>query len=59
MNRPSSTITAATLAGMAVTAAWALIDNFTALSVSPTVVSSTTTFAVAFVGYFKKEQILK
>ncbi len=59
MNRPSSTITAATLAGMAVTAAWALVDNFTALEVSATVVSSTTTFAAALVGYFKRETVYK
>ena len=59
MNRPSSTITAATLAGMAVTAAWALVSNFTTLEVSPEVVSSTTTFAVAVVGYFKRERVYK
>jgi len=57
--KPSSTITAATLAGMGMAAIWALVDNFTAVSVSPTVVSTTTTFISALVGYMKRELVLK
>lgn len=59
MKRPSSTITAATLAGTAMAAIWALVDNFTSLSVSPTVVSTTTTFVSALVGYLKPERVLQ
>jgi len=58
MNKPSSTITAATLAGMGITAAWALVDNFTALSVSATVVSTTSLFGMSAAGYFKRENVL-
>lgn len=58
MNRPSSTITAATLAATGVTLIWALVDNFTALSVSAVVVSGSTAFVAAFFGYFQKENVL-
>ena len=59
MNAPSSTITAATLVGMGITAVWALIDNFTAITVSATVVSTTALFGMSLAGYFKKETVLK
>ena len=59
MNKPSSTITAATLVGMGITAIWALVDNFTAISVSATVVSTTSLFGMYIAGYFKKEKVLK
>jgi hypothetical protein len=59
MNKPSSTITAATLVGMGITAAWALIDNFTAITVSATVVSTTSLFGMSLAGYLKKETVLK
>ena len=58
MNKPSSTITAATLVGMGITAVWALVDNFTAISVSATVVATTSLFGMSFAGYFKKENVL-
>jgi len=58
MNKPSSTIKAATLVGMGITAAWALVDNFTAISVSATVVSTTSLFGMSLAGYFKKEKVL-
>ena len=58
MNKPSSTITAAALAGAGVTLAWALVDNFTALSVSAAVVSGSTAFVAAAFGYFKRENVL-
>jgi hypothetical protein len=59
MNKPSSTIKAATLVGMGITACWALVDNFTAVSVSATVVSTTSLFGMSLAGYFKKEKVLK
>ena len=58
MNKPSSTITAAALAATAVTLAWGLVDNFTAVTVSATVVSASTAFAATLFGYLKKENVL-
>ena len=58
MKKPSSTITAASLAAAGVTLAWALVDNFTALEVSASVVSGSTGFVAALFGYFKKENVL-
>ena len=58
MNKPSSTITAATLAATGVTLIWMLVDNFTALSVSAGVVSGSTAFVAAVFGYFRKETVL-
>ena len=58
MNKPSSTITAATLAAAGVTLIWMLVDNFTALSVSAGVVSGSTAFVAALCGYCKKENVL-
>jgi len=58
MNKPSSTITAATLAAAGVTLIWMLVDNFSALSVSAGVVSGSTAFVAALFGYCKKENVL-
>ncbi len=58
MNRPSSTITAAALAGSAVTLIWMLIDNFTDISVSAGVISGSTAFVASAFGYWKKEKVL-
>jgi len=58
MNKPSSTITAASLAAAGVTLIWMLIDNFSALSVSAGVVSGSTAFVAAVFGYFKTENVL-
>jgi hypothetical protein len=58
MNKPSSTITAASLAAAGVTLIWMLIDNFSALSVSAGVVSGSTAFVAAVFGYFRKETVL-
>lgn len=59
LSKPSSTIKAATLVGMGITACWALVDNFTAVSVSATVVSTTSLFGMSLAGYFKKENVIK
>jgi hypothetical protein len=57
LTRPSSTITAATLAGMAVTVATELAMQF-GFELRPTLVAAVTTFAAALVGYFKRENVL-
>jgi hypothetical protein len=59
VSRPSSTITAASLAAAGVTLIWMLIDNFSAVSVSAGVISGSTAFVAAAFGYFKKENVIK
>ncbi len=58
MNRPSSTITAATLTGMGVALGWEGVATFTEIVLSPGIVAASTVFASSLVGYFKKENIL-
>ena len=59
MNKPSSTITAATLAGMFVTVVWQLMATFTDVQPTPGLISGSTVFASSLVGYLKRENILK
>lgn len=59
MNKPSSTITAATLAGMGMTVVWGLVTTFTSVVPTPMLISGSTAFAAALVGYLKKEKVLK
>lgn len=59
MNRPSSTITAATLTGMGVALIWELVGTFTAINPSPGLISASTVFFSSLVGYFKREKVLK
>ena len=59
MNRPSSTITAASLAAAGLTLIWGLVDTFTAIQVGAMLVSASTAFVAAAFGYFKKEKVLK
>jgi hypothetical protein len=59
LSQPSSTITAATLAGMAVALAWEIVATFTDVQLSPGIISASTVFASALVGYLKKENVLK
>lgn len=59
MNKPSSTITAAGLAGAGVTLVWGLLDTFTAIQVGAMLVSASTAFVAAAFGYFKKEKVIK
>ena len=59
ISRPSSTITAATLAGMFVTVLWQLVATFTDVQPTPGLISGSTVFASALVGYMKKEKVLK
>ena len=58
MNKPSSTITAATLAGMGIALVWELVATFTDVTLSPGLISASTVFVSAMVGYFKKENVL-
>lgn len=58
MNKPSSTITAATLAGMAMALTWELVATFTDVTLSAGLISASTVFASAAVGYWKKENVL-
>ena len=58
MNRPSSTITAATLAAMSVTFGWEVWIQFSDAPVRATLVAASVTLASALVGYFKRENVL-
>ena len=59
MNKPSSTITAATIAGMGMTVLWELIMQFNVIgSVRPALIAGSVTLVIALVGYFKKETVL-
>ena len=58
MNQPSSTITAATLAGMGTAVAWELVATFTEVELSAGIVAASTVFVSSLVGYFKKENVL-
>ena len=58
MERPSSTITAATLAGMGVALIWELIATFTDVQLSPGMIAASVVFVSAVCGYFKKENVL-
>jgi len=58
MNVPSSTITAATIAGMGMSFTWELIATFTTVTLSPGLVAASVVFVSSAVGYFKKENVL-
>lgn len=59
MNKPSSTITAATLAGMGMTLFWELAMQFNLIGpVRPALIAGSVAFVTAAVGYWKKENVL-
>ena len=58
MNRPSSTITFATLAGMGASIIWELVDTFTQVEPTMGLVSGSAIFVAALAGYFKRENVL-
>lgn len=58
MNKPSSTITATFLTGLAVSAVFGTINEFTDLVISAGYVATITTLAASSVGYFKKENVI-
>ena len=59
MNRPSSTIQAASIAGLGMTLLWLLIPEFTDYEVPQQIIAATTALVMALFGYFKKEKVLK
>jgi len=59
MNKPSSTITAATLAGMGASLTWELVGTFTGVNPTPGLVAGSAVFVGSLVGYWKKENVLK
>ncbi len=59
MNKPSSTITAATLAGMGMTMFWEVVMQFNIMGpVRPALIAGSVALVSALVGYFKKENVL-
>lgn len=59
MNKPSSTITAAGLAGTGMTVVWELVATFTAYDPTAGLIAGSTVFVSSLVGYWKKENVLK
>jgi len=59
VNKPSSTITAATVAGLLMSLFWGTLNEFTAISVSAGYISLSVTAVSAVVGYFKRENVLQ
>ena len=59
MNKPSSTITAATIAGMAAAVVWELVSTFTTVSPTAGLIAGSTALAAALAGYFKPERVIK
>ena len=59
MNKPSSTIQAASLAGIGASVGWELIATFTAISPTAGLIAGSTALAAAAAGYFKKETVMK
>lgn len=60
MKKPSSTITAAGLAGMGMTVLWGAVKTWKPeLELDPTLISGSTAFVSAAVGYFKRENVLR
>ena len=58
MNKPSSTITAAFLAGTGAAIVWETVGTFTGINPSPGLVSQSSVFIAGLVGYYKKENVL-
>lgn len=57
MNKPSSTIQAATLAGLAMAVVWQVLAEFFGVTASELLVSSSTALASGVVGYFWPERV--
>ncbi len=58
MNKPSSTITAATLAGMGMAVVWELVVTFTDIELSAGLIAGSVALVSGLVGYYKKENVL-
>ena len=59
ISKPSSTIQAATLAGLGMSVAWELVTTFTEVELSAGMIAASVAFVSALVGYFKHENVLK
>lgn len=59
MNKPSSTITAATLAGMGAALLWELLATFTNIEPTAGLIAGSTVFISSLFGYLKKEKVMK
>lgn len=58
MNKPSSTITVATLVGMGIAILWELVATFTEIRPTPGLIAGSTVFISSLFGYLKKEKVL-
>jgi len=58
VKKPSSTITAASLAGLGMSLMWGTVNEFTDIQISAGYVSLSVTFVSGLVGYLKKERVL-
>jgi len=58
MNQPSSTITAAALAGLVTSLGWLIASEFFGIAASEALVALSVTVASSVVGYFKTENVL-
>jgi len=58
MNKPSSTITAAFLAGVAASVVWELVATFTSFSPTAGLIAGSVTLVSGIVGYRQKENVL-
>ena len=58
MNKPSSTITAASLAGSAAAVAWEVVATFTEFSPTAGLIAGSVVVVSGTVGYFKTEKVL-
>ena len=59
MDKPSSTITAAFLTGLTVAAIFGTVNEFTSIEISAGYVAMITTLVSSWIGYKKKENVLK
>ena len=59
IQKPSSTIQAASITGLGMSLFWLLVPEFSDAEVSPEIISVSTAFVMAVVGYLKKENVLK
>lgn len=58
MNRPSSTITMATLAGMGMAVVWEVVASFTEITPTAGLIAGSVALVSGLVGYFTKETVL-
>jgi hypothetical protein len=58
MNRPSSTITAASIAGSAAAVVWELVATFTQFSPTAGLIAGSVVVVSGAIGYWKKENVL-